>query len=313
MSIIDHKLWVEKYRPKSIDDCILSKATKREFLSFIEKGSIPNLLLAGPAGTGKTTAALALCNQLGYETLMINGSNEGRLIDTVRTKITQFGSSMSLEGKRKCVIVDEADGMPNDPQLALRNLIEELSSNCSFILTCNFPNRLIPAIHSRSAVVDFAVQNSEKQGMIVNLYKRVSEILKTEGVVFDKEVLGAMVTKFFPDMRRLLNELQRRGTSGDINTGSLIESDGEIPTLVGFLKEKDFKQTRKWVAATPNIDLQTICRELYDKIYELVQPADMPQLIITMAEYQYKSNFVADAEINTMAMLTEIMMGVNFK
>lgn len=313
-NFLENRLWVEKYRPKTIEDCILSKTIKREFQSFVDKGAIPNLLLVGPAGTGKTTAAIALCNQLDYEFIMINGSAEGRLIETIRSKITLFGSSMSIEGKRKCVIVDEADGMPNDPQLALRNLIEELSSNCSFILTCNFPNRIIPAIHSRSAVVDYTIPVKEREPLILALFKRVKTILDNEKIEYDNKALAAMVAKFFPDMRRLLNELQRRGTNGAIGADALDnEAGGDIDTLVGYLKDKSFRDVRKWVATTPNLDLPAICRELYNRMYELCVPNDMPQLVLFLSEYQYRSSFVADQEINTMAMMTQIMMDVRFK
>lgn len=313
-NFLENRLWVEKYRPKTIEDCILSKTIKREFQSFVDKGAIPNLLLVGPAGTGKTTAAIALCNQLDYEFIMINGSAEGRLIETIRSKITLFGSSMSIEGKRKCVIVDEADGMPNDPQLALRNLIEELSSNCSFILTCNFPNRIIPAIHSRSAVVDYTIPVKEREPLILALFKRVKTILDNEKIEYDNKALAAMVAKFFPDMRRLLNELQRRGTNGAIGADALDnDAGGDIDTLVGYLKDKSFRDVRKWVATTPNLDLPAICRELYNRMYELCVPNDMPQLVLFLSEYQYKAAFVSDQEINTMALMVEIMMQVNFK
>ncbi len=313
-NFLENRLWVEKYRPKTIEDCILSKTIKREFQSFVDKGAIPNLLLVGPAGTGKTTAAIALCNQLDYEFIMINGSAEGRLIETIRSKITLFGSSMSIEGKRKCVIVDEADGMPNDPQLALRNLIEELSSNCSFILTCNFPNRIIPAIHSRSAVVDYTIPVKESEPLIPALFKRVKTILDNEKIEYDNKALAAMVAKFFPDMRRLLNELQRRGTNGAIGADALDnDAGGDIDTLVGYLKDKSFRDVRKWVATTPNLDLPAICRELYNRMYELCVPNDMPQLVLFLSEYQYKAAFVSDQEINTMALMVEIMMQVNFK
>ena len=313
-NFLENRLFVEKYRPRVISDCILPKATAKEFKSFIEKGAIPNLLLVGPAGTGKTTSAIALCNELDYEYIMINGSNEGRLIETIRSKITLFGSSMSIEGKRKCVIVDEADGMPNDPQLALRNLIEELSSNCSFILTCNFPNRIIPAIHSRSAVVDYTIPVKEREPLILALFKRVKTILDNEKIEYDNKALAAMVAKFFPDMRRLLNELQRRGTNGAIGADALDnDAGGDIDTLVGYLKDKSFRDVRKWVATTPNLDLPAICRELYNRMYELCVPNDMPQLVLFLSEYQYKAAFVSDQEINTMALMVEIMMQVNFK
>ena len=314
MSFLENRIWVEKYRPSKIADCILPKTIAKEFQSFIDNKKIPNLMLCGPAGTGKTTAAVALCKELDYEYIMINGSNEGRLIDTVRTKITQFGSSMSIEGKRKCIIVDEAEGMPNDPQMALRNLIEELSDNCSFILTCNFPNRIIPAIHSRCAVVDYTIPAKEREAMILGLFKRVRTILDAEGVTYDVKALGAMVAKYFPDMRRLLNELQRRGTVGAIDATVLEDaSNGDMDTLISYLKDKNFRETRKWVATTPNLELSAICREMYNRLYDICIPDDMPQLILLMGEYQYKDAFVSDKEINCMAFLTEVMSSVQFK
>ena len=314
MNFLENRVWVEKYRPKKVADCILPPATAKEFDSFIERGQIPNLLLCGPAGTGKTTAAIALCNELDYEFIMINGSNEGRLMETVRSTITQFGSSLSLEGKRKCVIVDEAEGMPNDPQMALRNMIEELSSNCSFILTCNFPNRIIPAIHSRCAVVDYTVQAKDKESMIVALFKRVRVILDAEGVKYEAKALGAMVTKFFPDMRRLLNELQRRSSVGSIDAETISnDSSGDIDSLIGFLKDKSFRDIRKWVATSPNLEMSSICRELYTRMYEICEQEDMPQMVLLMADYQYRDAFCSDKEINCMALLTEFILSIRFK
>jgi DNA polymerase III delta prime subunit len=308
-----HSVWTEKYRPLTIAECILPKATASEFTGFIKLGKIPNILLAGPAGTGKTTAALALCRELGYDHIVINGSNEGRLIDTLRTKITNFASSVSLDGSRKCVILDEADYIPAEIQAALRGFMEEFASNCSFILTCNFPNRIMEAIHSRCAVIDFTIPKAERQTLIIELFKRISMILDTEGVTYDKRALVTMVGKFFPDMRRLLNELQRKGTDG-IDAGSLegaVESD--LAELVKHLKGKNFRDVRKWVATTPNLDIAYIARQLYDNMYELCVHEDMPNLIMLLAEYQYKNAFVADKEINIMAMLVEIMAAVRFK
>lgn len=308
-----HSVWTEKYRPLVIADCILPKATASEFAGFIKLGKIPNMLLAGQAGTGKTTTALALCRELEYDYIVINGSNEGRLIDTLRTKITNFASSVSLDGSRKCVILDEADYIPAEIQAALRGFMEEFASNCSFILTCNFPNRIMGAIHSRCAVIDFTIPKDERQTLIIALFKRISMILDAEGVKYDKRALVTMVGKFFPDMRRLLNELQRKGVDG-IDSGSLdgaVESD--LADLVKNLKSKNFKEVRKWVATTPNLDIGYISRQLYDNMYELCVHEDMPNLIMLLAEYQYKNAFVADKEINVMAMLVEIMAAVRFK
>lgn len=308
-----HSVWTEKYRPLVIADCILPKATASEFAGFIKLGKIPNMLLAGQAGTGKTTTALALCRELEYDYIVINGSNEGRLIDTLRTKITNFASSVSLDGSRKCVILDEADYIPAEIQAALRGFMEEFASNCSFILTCNFPNRIMEAIHSRCAVIDFTIPKDERQSLIIALFKRIGTILDAEGVKYDKRALVTMVGKFFPDMRRLLNELQRKGTDG-IDSGSLdgaVESD--LADLVKNLKSKNFKEVRKWVATTPNLDIGYISRQLYDNMYELCVHEDMPNLIMLLAEYQYKNAFVADKEINVMAMLVEIMAAVRFK
>lgn len=307
-----HSVWTEKYRPKVVADCILPKQTAAEFNGFIKEKKIPNLLLCGPAGTGKTTAALALCNELGYDYIIINGSNEGRLIDTLRTKITNFASSVSLDGSRKCVILDEADYIPAEIQAALRNFMEEFASNCSFILTCNFPNRIMDAIHSRSAVVDFTIPKAERPEMIIALFKRVATILTNEGVPFDKQALVSLIGKYFPDMRRLLNELQRKGSAG-IDAGSLIGAvESDLAELVGFLKTKNFREVRKWVATTPNLDISYISKQLYDNMYELCVHEDMPNLILLLAAYQYKNAFVADKEINIMAMLVEIMAEVRF-
>ena len=309
-----HSVWTEKYRPTKIEDCILPVTAAKEFQGFIKQGKIPNLLLCGPAGTGKTTTAIALCSELGYDYMIINGSNEGRLIDTLRTKITNFASSMSLEATRKCVILDEADYVPQEIQAAMRSFMEEFSSNCAFIMTCNFPNRIMDALHSRCAVVDFTISKDERELMIVKLYKRVTAILAAEGVEFDKRAVGTMISKFFPDMRRLLNEMQRKGVSGEINAGSLggtVESD--LAELVKHLKDKNFREVRKWCATTPNLDISYISRELYSSMYDICVHEDMPNLILLLAQYQYRNAFVADKEINIMAMFVEIMTEVRFK
>lgn len=314
MNFLEQRVWVEKYRPSKISECILPPLMAKEFQSFIDRGRIPNLLLCGPAGTGKTTAAIALCKELDYEYIMINGSNEGRLLDTVRTTITQFGSSLSIEGKRKCIIVDEAEGMPSEPQLALRNLIEELSGNCSFILTCNFPNKILSAIHSRCAVVDYTVQAKDREQMVMQLFKRIRTILDTEKVEYDSKSLMLMVVKYFPDMRRLLNELQRRGTAGPINADTITsDASGDMDELIGHLKLKAFRDIRKWVATTPNLDISAICRDIYERLYEVCMPESMPQLVLLMADYQYRDAFCSDKEINCMAMLTEIILNIEFK
>lgn len=309
-----HSIWTEKYRPQTIKDCILPKATRKELTGFIKSGKIPNLMLTGSAGTGKTTAATALCRELDYEVLIINGSNEGRLIDTLRTKITNFASTVSLDGRRKCVILDEADYIGPEVQAALRNFTEEFSGNCSFVFTCNFPNRIIAPLHSRCAVIDFAIPKDERQDLILQLFKRISTILETEEVSYDKKVLVTMVGKFFPDMRRLLNELQRKGVNGEIDAGSLVGSGvDDIAELVGYLKDKNFREMRKWVGSTTNLDISYISRSLYDKMYDICQPDSMPNLILLIADYQYKDAHVADKEINIVAMLTELMMNVEFK
>lgn len=309
-----HSVWTEKYRPTKIEDCILPVTAAKEFQGFIKQGKIPNLLLCGPAGTGKTTTAIALCNELGYDYMIINGSNEGRLIDTLRTKIANFASSMSLEATRKCVILDEADYVPQEIQAAMRSFMEEFSSNCAFIMTCNFPNRIMDALHSRCAVVDFTISKDERELMIVKLYKRVTAILAAEGVEFDKRAVATMISKFFPDMRRLLNEMQRKGVSGEINAGSLggtVESD--LAELVKHLKDKNFREVRKWCATTSNLDISYISRELYSSMYDICVHEDMPNLILLLAQYQYRNAFVADKEINIMAMFVEIMTEVRFK
>ena len=306
-------LFVEKYRPQTIDDCILPDETKKTFKEFVEKGEIPNLLLAGPPGIGKTTVAKALCNEIGADFIMINGSDESG-IDVFRTKIKDFASSVSFTGGRKVIIIDEADYLnPNSTQPALRNAMEEFAGNCSFIFTCNFKNRIIDPLHSRCAVVDFTLKSEEKVQMASLFFKRVHQILEMENVEFDAKVLAEVVKKHFPDFRRTINELQRYSKFGKIDTGILSQvGDVSITEIVKALKEKDFGAIRKWVASN-DVDPATLYRKIYDSLYDLLQPQSIPQAVIILADYQYKQAFVADTQINTVACLTELMVSLEFK
>jgi DNA polymerase III delta prime subunit len=311
---MEHMLWVEKYRPQKIEDCILPDAIKSTFQEYVNRKEIPNLLLSGSAGVGKTTIAKALCNEIGCDFLVINGSDEGRMIDTLRVKIRNYASSVSLAGGRKVVIIDEADYMNADSvQPAMRGAIEEFSSNCSFIFTCNFKNRIIDPIHSRCSVVDFKI-NGSKAKMAAAFFKRVEWILEQENIQYDKEVVAAVITKHFPDNRRILNELQRYSVSGVIDKGILSSvADIQLNDLVGALKGKDFAATRKWVTSNLDNDPTKVYRKLYDSLYELLKPSSVPQLVLILAKYQYQSAFVADHEINMIACLTEIMVDCEFK
>ena len=306
-------LWVEKYRPKTIEDCILPDALKETFQEFVKRKEIPNLLLSGTAGVGKTTVAKALCNEVGCDYIIINGSDESG-IDVLRNKIKNYASSMSLMGGRKVVIIDEADYLnPNSTQPALRGAIEEFASNCSFIFTCNFKNRIIDPIHSRCSVIDFKI-NGSKPKLAAQLFKRVENILSQEGVTYDKEVVAAVITKHFPDNRRILNELQRYSVAGTIDKGILASvSDIQLADLLRALKEKDFASARKWVTNNLDNDPARIFRKLYDSLYESLKPQSVPQLVLILAKYQYQAAFVADSEINLIACLTEIMVDCEFK
>jgi DNA polymerase III delta prime subunit len=310
----DHILWVEKYRPKKVEDCILPEFIKNTFLEYVNKKEIPNLLLSGTAGVGKTTVAKALCNEVGCDFIVINGSDESG-IDVLRNKIKNYASSVSLSGGRKVIIIDEADYLnPNSTQPALRGAIEEFASNCSFIFTCNYKNRIIDPIHSRCTVIDFKI-NGSKQKLATQFFKRVEYILTQENIGYDKNIIAAVITKHFPDNRRILNELQRYSVSGVIvDTGILNNvSDIQIDTLIKSLKEKDFGGCRKWVTNNLDNDPVKIYRKLYDSLYELLKPNTIPQLVLILAKYQYQAAFVADHEINTVACLTEIMVDCEFK
>jgi DNA polymerase III delta prime subunit len=310
----DHILWVEKYRPKKVEDCILPDFIKKTFLEYVNKKEIPNLLLSGTAGVGKTTVAKALCNEVGCDFIVINGSDESG-IDVLRNKIKNYASSVSLSGGRKVIIIDEADYLnPNSTQPALRGAIEEFASNCSFIFTCNYKNRIIDPIHSRCTVIDFKI-NGSKQKLAAQFFKRVEYILTQENIGYDKNIIAAVITKHFPDNRRVLNELQRYSVSGVIvDTGILNNvSDIQIDTLIKSLKGKDFGGCRKWVTNNLDNDPVKIYRKLYDSLYELLKPNTIPQLVLILAKYQYQAAFVADHEINTVACLTEIMVDCEFK
>ena len=309
---MQHLLWTEAHRPKTIEECILPERLKKPFQEYVNSEKIPHLLLSGGAGVGKTTVAKAMCNQIDADYIMINGSDESG-IDVFRTKIKDFASSMSFTGGRKVIIIDEADYLnPNSTQPALRNAMEEFASNCSFIFTCNFKNRIIDPLHSRCAVVDFTLKNDEKSKMAGQFFKRIQSILQSENVEYEDKVIAELIKKHFPDFRRILNELQRYSQFGKIDVGILAQiGDVSIAEITKHLKNKDFGAIRKWVA-TADFDAATLYRKLYDNLYEVLQPQSIPQAVIILADYQYKQAFVADAEINTVACLTELMVSVEF-
>jgi len=310
---MQHLLWTEKYRPQTVLDCILPDRLKQPFQEYVNQKNIPNLLLSGGAGVGKTTIAKAMCNEIGCDYMVINGSDESG-IDVFRTKIKTYASSMSLMGGRKVIIIDEADYLnPNSTQPALRNAIEEFASNCSFIFTCNFKNRIIEPLHSRCAVVDFTLKNGEKAQMAGQFFKRIQSVLANETIEYDDKVIAELIKKHFPDFRRIINELQRYSQFGKIDVGILNQiGDVAINDIVKFLKDKDFGAIRKWVASN-DIDAATLFRKLYDNLYDTLKPQSIPQAVVILADYQYKNAFVADAEINTVACLTELMVNLEFK
>ncbi len=307
-------LWVEKYRPKTIEDCILPENFKKTFQEYVTRKEIPNMILSGSAGVGKTTVARAMCEEIECDYIIINGSDESG-IDTLRVKIKGFASSVSLTGTgRKVIIIDEADYLTANAQAAFRGVIEEFSKNCSFIFTCNFKNRIIQPLHSRCPVIDFKLQNGQKAKMASAFLKRVEQILKEEKISYDLKVVAELITKFFPDYRRILNELQRDSVGGTIDVGILSNvGDFKITELVAFLKEKDFRSVRKWVAQNTDNDTHRIMREIYDKLYDVLNPATIPMAVILLGKYQYQAAFAADQEINLMAFLTELMVDCEFK
>ena len=309
-------LFVEKYRPQVIDDCILPDETKKTFKEFVEKGEIPNLLLAGPPGIGKTTIAKALCNELGADYYVINGSDEGRFLDTVRNQAKNFASTVSLTGssKHKVIIIDEADNTGNDVQLLLRANIEAFYNNCRFIFTCNYKNKIIEPLHSRCAVIDFTIKGKQRTQLAGNFFKRLQSILDQEKIEYDQKVVAELVSKHFPDFRRVLNEIQRYSTGGKIDSGILASfSDVTVNELVKNLKEKNFPEVRKWVVNNIDNDPSVLLRCIYDALYVSLENASIPAAVLIIAKYQYQIAFVADQEINLLAALTEIMVECQFK
>jgi DNA polymerase III delta prime subunit len=310
----EQMLWVEKWRPEKISDCVLPESIKSTFQEFANQGKIPNLLIAGSAGVGKTTIAKALCKEVGCDFIVINGSDENG-IDVLRGKIKNYASSVSLSGGRKVIIIDEADYLnANSLQPALRNAIEEFSINCSFIFTCNYKNRIIEPLHSRCSVVDVKIAKEDKQKLMAQFFKRVCFILEQENIEFNKEVVAQVVAKYYPDNRRVLNELQRYSMGGVIDAGLLAQvSDVNITPLIKGLKEKSFGDVRKWVVDNLDNDSQTIYRKLYDNMYDILKSNSIPQLVLLIGKYQYQTAFVVDHEINLMAFFTECMVDLEFK
>ena len=308
-------LWVEKYRPQTIDECILPEATKKTFKEFLDKGEVPNLLLSGPPGVGKTTVAKALCNQLGVDSYVINGSDEGRFLDTVRNQAKNFASTVSLssDARHKVIIIDEADNTGNDVQLLLRANIETFYNNGRFIFTCNYKNKIIEPLHSRCAVVEFSAKGKDRQQIAASFFQRLSGILEKERVEADKKVLVELVQKHFPDFRRVLNEVQRYSSSGKIDSGILATfSEVKVEDLIKHLREKNFVEVRKWVVANLDNDTNSILRKLYDTLSTQLKGPSIAAAVLVIAKYQYQGAFVADQEINLLAALTEIMIECEF-
>ena len=309
-------LWVEKYRPKTIEECILPSETKKTFIGFLSKGEVPNLLLSGPAGCGKTTVAKALCEELGADYYVINGSDEGRFLDTVRNQAINFASTVSITSgaKHKVIIIDEADNTTHDVQLLLRANIEDFYGNCRFIFTCNYKNKIIEPLHSRCAVVDFSIRGKQKQEIAVEFFKRLNVILEKERVEYDKKVIVELINKHFPDWRRVLNECQRYSANGKIDTGILATfSDVSLNDLLKNMKQKNFSEVRKWVVDNLDNDPAMLLRRVYDSLYTSLKNVSIPAAVLIVAKYQYQIAFVADQEINILAALTEIMVECEFK
>lgn len=300
-------LWVEKYRPQLIADCILPDDIKATFQSYVTQGNLPNLLLPGGAGTGKTTVAKALCNELDIDSYVINASMNGG-IDTLRNEIMNFASTVSFSGGRKCVILDEADHLTPQTQAALRNFMEEFSKNCAFILTCNFKNKIIEPLHSRCAVIDFKIPVAAKPQLAAAFFKRALIILDKEGIEYDKAAVAGVINKYFPDWRRVLNELQRYSASGKVDSGILANfSEESFKSLVDLVKQRKWKEMRKWVGENIDTEPTSVMRKFYDQAFDLMTPSSVPTLVLLIAEFQYKDAFVADSEINLVAFLTQCM------
>jgi len=310
--IVDQILWVERYRPHKISDCILPEDLKDTFQKYVDKKEVPNMILCGGPGVGKTTIARAMCDEIGLDYIVINGSDESG-IDTLRTKVKGFASSVSLYGGRKVIVIDEADYLTHAAQAGFRGVIEEFSSNCSFIFTCNYKNRIIEPLHSRCAVIDFKIKSADKAKMASGFMKRVQYILEQEKVEYDPKVIAALITKFFPDNRRILNELQRYSIRGKIDTGILAaQSDMKFSDLVAAMKAKSFGEARKWVTANYDNDAGVIFRQIYDSLYDIMKPNSIPIAVVIIGKYQYQAAFAADGEINLMAAITELLCECEF-
>lgn len=305
-------LFVEKYRPQTIEDCILPNSIKNTLLEYVNRKEIPNLLFIGGAGVGKTSAAKALCNDVGCDYLFINASDENG-IDTLRVKITQYASSISLSGGRKVIILDEFDAASRQFQDAFRSFLEQYSSNCTFILTCNYANKVITPIHSRCSVINFSLDKNDKKELIPKFFKRVCSILSEENIEYNKESVAAFINKYYPDNRRIINELQRYSIGGSIDVGILSQiGDIQLKDLITSLKNKDFSGCREWVVSNIDNDIDAIFRKIYDGMYTFVKPTAIPQLVLHIAKYQYQTSFVADKEIQLMSFLVEVICDVEF-
>lgn len=309
---MEHLLWTEKFRPQSIEACILPERLKKPFQEYVNKKTLPNLLLHGGAGVGKTTVAKAMCNEIGCDFMVINGSDENG-VDTIRVKIKNYASSMSFVGGRKVIIIDESDYLTTNAQAILRNAVEEFAGNCSFIFTCNYKNRIIDPLHSRCAVIDFGLKNGEKAKMASAFFKKIQSILQSEKVEYDDAVIVELIKKHFPDFRRVINEIQRYSQLGKIDIGILSQiGEVSISQIVKHLKDKDFGSIRKWVATT-EIDATVLFRKIYDGMYDVLKPHSIPKAVLILADYQYKQAFVVDQEINIVAFLTELMIECDFE
>ena len=309
-------LWVEKYRPAIVEDCILPESIKKVFQGFVEQKELPNLLLSGSAGVGKTTIAKALCDEIGASYIMINGSDEGRFLDTVRNRIRTFASTVSLTSgaSHKVVIIDEADNTTNDVQLSLRAAVEEFHGNCRFIFTCNFINKIIEPLHSRCTVVDFRVKNGQSVALQGQFFERLRSILKKEDVQFEDKVLAKLITRYYPDWRRLINECQRYSASGAIDSAILVDvADVNLDSLLSSLKKKDFTTVKNWVVQHMDNDPTMVMRKIYDSLYDVLKPSSIPEAVLVIAKYMNNIPIVPDQEINLLACLTEIMMSCEFK
>jgi DNA polymerase III delta prime subunit len=311
----DDFLFVEKYAPKSVDECILPKALKDFFDNAKSTKEVPNLILSGPPGIGKTSTIKALANDLGLDFMMINGSEEGRFIDTIRNKVQTYASTVSLTNTgKKILLIDEADNVTHDAQLALRGAVEKLQKNCIFIFTCNYKNKILPPLHSRCSVLDFTIPVKERPKIAALFFERIENILNAENIEYDKQVLVSLVQKYFPDFRRTLNELQRFSSTGKLELNSITSNiNSNVLELIGFLKDKNFSEVRKWVALNIDNDSSKIFRQIYEELQKSLVPSTIPSAIISLADYQYKSAFVMDQEINMVACLIEIMAECEFK